>query len=188
MTTVNNPVFAGSPAKMGGNTGSTALLRQYTFRIPALPEQRDHQLPVAHGNGGSSPAALRYLARRLLENGNVISTIQTNTSAGVRDTVAAAHAGSDALRESLGRVAFHAQQQMAAFPQACSSTMWRSTSRAHVEVLGRRYKQPYQTFVQALAARYKNDSRVEFIGIGTGIWGETRPPTRWTIPAPQAAG
>ncbi len=50
------------------------------------------------------------------------------------------------------------------------------------------YKQPYQTFVQALAARYKNDSRVEFIGIGTGIWGETRATDEVDDPASQAAG
>lgn len=36
------------------------------------------------------------------------------------------------------------------------------------------YKQPYQRFIQALGARYRNDPRVEFIGIGTGLYGEIR--------------
>ncbi|HUW15081.1 MAG TPA: hypothetical protein VM537_35510, partial [Anaerolineae bacterium] len=36
------------------------------------------------------------------------------------------------------------------------------------------YKQPYRDFVQALGDKYRNDPRVEFIAIGTGMFGETR--------------
>jgi len=36
------------------------------------------------------------------------------------------------------------------------------------------YKQPYRQFVQALGDRYRNDDRVEFVAIGTGMYGEIR--------------
>ena len=37
------------------------------------------------------------------------------------------------------------------------------------------YYNAYAPFVMALGARYRNDSRVAWIGMGVGTWGETRP-------------
>ena len=38
-----------------------------------------------------------------------------------------------------------------------------------------RFLNAYRTFINALAARYKNDSRVEFVMVGAGLYGETQP-------------
>jgi len=37
------------------------------------------------------------------------------------------------------------------------------------------FLQKYQQFLQALGARYRNDDRLEFVAIGTGMYGETQP-------------
>lgn len=50
------------------------------------------------------------------------------------------------------------------------------------------YKVPYRDFVHALGARYRSDPRVEFVAIGTGCYGETRPSENIDDPATIAAG
>ena len=50
------------------------------------------------------------------------------------------------------------------------------------------YQNAYNQFVQAMGARYRNDTRVEFVGIGTGLFGETRATTTYDRPATVAGG
>jgi hypothetical protein len=50
------------------------------------------------------------------------------------------------------------------------------------------YQNPYNQFVSALGARYRNDNRLEFIGIGTGQYGETRATAVEDRPATLAGG
>ena len=45
------------------------------------------------------------------------------------------------------------------------------------------YYNAYAPFVMALGARYRNDPRVEFIALGVGTWGETRPSENEDEPA-----
>lgn len=50
------------------------------------------------------------------------------------------------------------------------------------------YQTLYQSFVQALGERYRNDPRVDFVAIGTGQYGETRATDVTDRPATQANG
>ena len=189
VTTVNNPVFAGSlAAKLGGNTGSTALLRQYTFRIPAYLSNATisywWRMETAEAPGSASDT----WRVELLENGNVISTIQTNTSAGVRDSWQQTTVDLTPYENKWVELRFTLNNNGSAPTSLFVDNVALNVTPRMLKFWAPEYKQPYETFVQALAARYKNDSRVEFIGIGTGIWGETRATDEVDDPASMAAG
>ena len=50
------------------------------------------------------------------------------------------------------------------------------------------YQDRYRTFINAFAARYRDDPRIAWIGVGVGIYGETKPCDTDDIPALKSAG
>ena len=56
-----------------------------------------------------------------------------------------------------------------------TATIASGPNRAFPSYWNEGYLSAYGRFVQALAERYRDDSRMEFVGIGVGMYGETKP-------------
>ena len=189
VTTVTNPVFNGlKAARLGGTTNSTAVLRQGPLRIP--PYLRSAQIAYWWRMETSEPAGSTSDTVRveLLENGNVIATVQAINSNAVRNAwqqhVVDLTAYADRNVELRITVSNDGNAPTSFFLDDVSLT----TTPILLKMWANEYKQAYQTFVQALGARYRNDARVEFIAIGAGLWGETRATEPVDRPASQANG
>ena len=175
VTTVTNPIFGGlKAARLGGAANSTAVLRQGPLRIP--PYLRSAQIAYWWRMETAEPAGNTSDTMRveLIENGAVIATVQAINSNAVRNAwqqhVVDLSAYSDRNVELRITVTNDSAAPTSFFLDDISLT----TTPILLKLWTDPYKQAYQTFVQALGNRYRNDPRVEFIAIGTGLWGETR--------------
>lgn len=189
VSTVSNPTFGGAKSvRLGGTVNSTGLLRQYTLRIPAY--LRNAQIAYWWRLETSEPAGSTAdtLRVELLENGSVIATVQAINSSAVRNTwqqhVVDLMAYEDRHIELRVTVSNNGSAPSSFFLDDMSLTV----TPIMLKIWSNEYKQAYQTFVQALGNRYRNDPRVEFIAIGTGLWGETRATEPVDRPASQANG
>lgn len=59
--------------------------------------------------------------------------------------------------------------------ESTTATIATGPNRAFPRYWSTAYLSTYGRFVQALAVRYKDDPRMEFVGIGVGMYGETKP-------------
>lgn len=189
VSTVSNPVLSGSKsARVGGTVNSTGILRQYTLRIP--PYLRNAEIVYwwrleTSEAAGSAADTMRV---ELLENGAVIATLQNADSSAARNVwqryVVNLNAYSDRNVELRITVNNDATSPSSFYFDDISLT----TTPILLKLWSTEYRQAYQTFVQALGDRYRNDPRVEFVAIGAGLWGETRATEPVDRPASQAAG
>ncbi len=176
--------------RLGGAVNSTALLRQYTMRIP--PYLRNAEISYWWRLETSEPAGSTADTMRveLLDagSGSVIATVQSVNSNAARNVwqryVVDLTAYADRNVELRVTVSNDSNAPSSFFLDDMSLT----TTPILLKFWSNEYKQAYQTFVQALGARYRNDPRVEFIAIGTGLWGETRATEPVDRPASQANG
>ncbi|MFZ2359110.1 MAG: SdrD B-like domain-containing protein [Anaerolineae bacterium] len=189
VSTVSNPVLAGvKSVRLGGAVNSTALLRQYTMRIP--PYLRNAEISYWWRLETSEPAGSTADTMRveLLQNGAVIATVQSVNSNAARNVwqryVVDLTAYEDRNIELRVTVSNDSNAPSSFFLDEVALT----TTPILLKLWSTEYKQAYQTFVQALGARYRNDPRVEFVAIGTGMWGETRATEPVDRPASQANG
>ncbi|MEI2688231.1 MAG: SdrD B-like domain-containing protein [Anaerolineae bacterium] len=189
VTTVTNPVFDGlKAARLGGVVNTIALLRQGPLRIP--PYLRSAKLEYRWRMETSEPAGSTADTIRveLLENGSVISTIQTLNSNAVRNTWQQHVVDLTAYADRNVELRFTVNNN----GSAPTSFFLDNVSLIPIPILLKMwsapYQQAYQTFVQALGDRYRNDPRIEFVAIGTGMWGETRATEPVDRPASQANG
>lgn len=73
-------------------------------------------------------------------------------------------------------------------PGSITATIVTSTARAFPRYWSPAYQERYGRFVRALGARYKDDPRMEFVGIGVGMYGETKPVDNEDEPTAAAYG
>lgn len=191
VTAVTNPIFGGlKSVRLGGAVNTTALLRQYPMRIP--PYLRAAQIEYWWRMETSEPAGSTSDTIRVelldANSGSVIATVQAINSNAVRNAwqqhVVDLTAYADRNVELRVTVNNNGNAPTSFFLDNISLT----TTPILLKMWSNQYKQAYQTFVQALGNRYRNDPRVEFVAIGTGLWGETRATEPVDRPASQANG
>ncbi|HSN74219.1 MAG TPA: hypothetical protein VL334_03880, partial [Anaerolineae bacterium] len=191
VSAVSSPVFGGAKSvRLGGDVSTTALLRQYTLRIP--PYLRNAQIAYWWRLETSEPAGSTADTLRVelldVNSGGVIATLQAINSNAVRNAwqqhVVDLTAYGDRSVELRVTVNNDSNAPSSFFLDDISLT----TTPILLKFWSNEYKQAYQTFVQALGDRYRNDPRVEFVAIGAGLWGETRATEPVDRPASQANG
>lgn len=189
VTTTSNPVFGGSKAaQLGGTTGSTAVLRQYTFRIPA--GLRNAQISYWWRMQTSEPAGSTadLMQVELLQGGSVFRTVQTINSANTRDSWQRLVLDITTDEDKWAELRFTVINNSSAPTTFFLDDVTLAVTPILLKFWSPEYQDAYRTFVQALGNRYRNDSRVEFIAIGTGLWGETRASDNVDDPATSAKG
>ncbi|MER2599356.1 MAG: SdrD B-like domain-containing protein [Caldilineales bacterium] len=175
VSAVANPVLAGSKAvRVGGAVNSTAILRQYTMRIP--PYLRNAEAVWWWRVESSEPAgsAADTMRVELIENSSVLATLQNASSGDARNVWQRFAVNLNAYADRNIELRITVNNDSNAPTSFYFDDVSLTTTPILLKFWTDTYKQYYQTFVQALGNRYRNDARVEFIAIGAGLWGETR--------------
>ena len=73
-------------------------------------------------------------------------------------------------------------------PGSITATIVTGPLRAFPRYWSQAYQERYGRFVRALGVRYKGDPRMEFVGIGVGMYGETKPVDNEDEPTAAAYG
>jgi hypothetical protein len=191
VSTVNNPVWVGSKSvRLGGATNTTALLRQYTLRIPAY--LRSAEIVYWWRLESSEPAGSTADTMRVellnTDNGSVLTTIHSVNSSAARNVWQRQAVDLAAYADRRVELRVTVTNDSSNPSSFFLDDMALTTTPILLKFWTNEYRQAYQTFVQALGNRYRNDPRVEFIAMGTGLWGETRATEPIDRPASQANG
>jgi hypothetical protein len=188
----SNPVNGGAKAaQLGGSINSTVTLSQRTFVIPGGLRSGEISYWWRMDTSEAAGSGADTMRVELLDADNgdaVFRTVQVANSAATRNTWQKLTV--DVTGDGYKRVAV--RFTVANNSSAPTTFYVDDVSLKVTPILLRfwrpEYQQPYNTFVQALGNRYRNDSRVEFIAIGTGLWGETRASEVVDRPAAQGQG
>lgn len=183
-----NPHGGANSAKLGGSVNTTADLSQSNIRIPCVLAQGQVSYWWRMETSDSPTTAKDVLTVELLEGSSTIVQVhQVSNTAGTTGW---------------------AQRTLDLAPYDCHTATLRfrltndgaNTTTVTIDDVSLKvqpvlpkywdtaYQTRYQTFVQALGDRYRNDARVEFIAIGAGAYGETRASDPVDKPATSANG
>lgn len=170
----NAPYAGVYAAQLGGSVSSTAELSQANIRIPCVLAQGQLSYWWRMETSENGGAAKDILTVDLLEGSSVVVQVHS-------------------VSNTAGNTGW-AQRTFSLIPYDCHTATLRfrltndsvnpttviidAVSLTVQPVLPKfwdaAYQQPYQAFVQALGDRYRNDPRLEFVALGTGVYGETR--------------
>jgi hypothetical protein len=186
---VSEPVHGGNRSlQLGGQTSTTASAVQESIRLPA--NLRDGHVTYWWRMETSEPAGSPddRLIVELVENGIILRTIQVADSSNEAGTWHRYSADLTAYGNRRVDLRFTVTNNGDAPTTFFLDEVTLDVTPILVKQWTQEYLQPYQAFVQALGDRYRNDDRVEFVAIGTGVWGETRATENIEDPASIAAG
>ncbi len=171
----SNPVVSGSKAaQLGGAVSSTATLSQRTFRIPGGLRNAEISYWWRLETSEASGSTADIMQVELLENGVVFRTVQVVNSAATRNSWQKLVLNITTDENKWAELRFTVINNASAPSTFYVDEVSLKVTPILLRFWRPEYQQPYNAFVQALGNRYRNDSRVEFIAIGTGLWGETR--------------
>lgn len=179
-----NPVHGGSKAlKLGGVVSETAVARQYTFRIPAGLSSGQVSYWWRMQTSEASGSTADSLRVELLEDGSVFRTVQNVNTSGPRDSWQNLTLDITNDGDKWAELRFTVTNNGSAATTFYIDDVAVRVKPILVKFWSQDFQGAYQRFVQALGDRYRNDSRVEFIALGSGLWGETRPADNVDDPA-----
>lgn len=188
-TVVTSPVHGGAQAlKLGGTLNSTAQAYQLNVRLPE--SLRSGQISLWWRVESSEPAgsANDSLRIELLENGAVFKTVQVVNSSASRNEWLNTTVDLSADPGHSAELRFTANNDGSAPTSFFIDDISLTVTPILLKFWASQYLQPYQAFVAALGQKYGNDARVEFIAIGTGLYGETQASDNEDNNATAAAG
>ncbi|MCA9869361.1 MAG: hypothetical protein KC487_03100, partial [Anaerolineae bacterium] len=184
--TTSNPHGGSKAARLGGTPNSTSRLLQYSVLIPKTLSSGS--FTYWWRTEATSPDPDDRLIVEILDGADVVATVQNQSNfttqgwqqktfnvvpydghyATLRFTVI-----NDGDANALSVVV----DDVGLTVQPIIPKYWSAA-----------YLSPYQTFIQELGSRYRNEPRLEFVGIGSGMYGETIPVNNADDPALLAAG
>jgi hypothetical protein len=172
--TTSGTVTINGTAQLGGVTDDTATVLQYEVAIPYVLAAGEFTFRWRSQAAAADPDDVFTVELLDRESGEVVAQLAQINNLGTRDWQPftldlANYAGNikPTLRFKLTN------------DETNPTTVWIDDVEVNVQPLLPKIWDPaylsiYQDFVMALGNRYRNDDRVEFIGIGTGQYGETR--------------
>lgn len=181
---VNASSIGGSWAgRLGGADNSTGSLTRYAARIPAMPPEATGvrmELQFTTNVQTADPNVnADHLYVELLNGANnalLAQLADITNSSGVNNTwVVNAPIDLNSWMAQTLKVRFRSTTD-----GSTPTTFYVDDVQLRVRLIIPRYwstayKDAYRTFVTALGTHLKNDSRVDFVAIGTGLHGETQP-------------
>ncbi len=170
-------------AKLGGVEGGTGSITHWTVRVPAMPPEltsgtkMELKYRLYVDTADVNPNADQLFVELFDQNGNFLASVAThsNTSGatGVWLDIGPLDLSPWVGREL--RLRFRATNDA-----TTPTTFWVDEVELRVRLIipkywGDPYKSLYSQFVTALGQKLKNNSKVDFVAIGTGLHGETQP-------------
>lgn len=184
--TTSSPHGGSKAVKLGGTPGTTGRLIQYNVLIPKVLNDGDFTYWWRTEATASDPDD--RLIVEILDGNDVVVTVQNQSNLGTqgwqqRTLDIVPHDGHYAtlrftvINDGDANVLSVFIDDVGLTVQPIVPKYWDQA-----------YLAPYRTFIQEMGARYRNESRLEFVGIGSGMYGETIPVNNTDDPALMAAG
>ncbi len=184
---VNAGSIGGSWAgRLGGANNSTGALTKAAMGIPSMPPEAagmvnlELQFDRYVQTTDATPNADHMYVELLDGSGNLLASLAdvTNTSGANNAWVTSTPINLSSWVEPVGRSL--SLRFRSATNATIPTTFYVDNVQLRVRLIIPRYwstayKDAYRTFVTALGDHLKNDSRVDFVSIGTGLHGETQP-------------
>ena len=172
---VGSPVYLGSGAlALGGATGSTASAAQPNIRLPSVLVDGHITYRWRLQSTEPSGSTADTLQVELYQNNALLRTVQTVTSADTRDSWQLLTLDLSAYEGRWVELRFTATNNGSAPSTFFIDEVQLDVTPKLMKFWAPEYQQPYQTFVEEFGRLYRNDPRIEFVAIGTGLYGETR--------------
>lgn len=170
----NNPHSGSYSVKLGDMGNTTAELRQYSVRIPRVLAmgQMTYWWRSSSSDGNADPDD--RLIMEILDGSSVVVQVQNQASLG--------NQGWQQVSFDLRPYDGHwstVQFKLVNDNDTTITAVWIDDISLEVQPIlpkfwSEEYLGFYGNFVQALGAALRNDSRLDFVGMGTGEFGETR--------------
>lgn len=184
--TTSNPHGGSKAVRLGGTPGTTARVMQYSVLVPA--ELHDGDFTYWWRTEASAADPDDQFIVEILDGDDVVVTAQNASNLGTqgwqqRTLDIVPHAGHYAtlrftvINDGDANVLSVVVDDVSLTVQPILPKYWDQA-----------YLSRYQTFIQELGQRYRNEPRLEFVGIGSGMFGETIPVSNVDDPAMLAAG
>ena len=161
-------------AKLGDQAGTTAELVQYSVRIPKVLNVGQITYWWRSTSSGGTPDPDDRLIVEILDGTDVVVQLQSRASLGTQ--------GWQQVTVDLRQFDGHwstLQFRLVNDNDSTVTAVWIDDISLMVQPIlpkywDTRYLIPYQNFVTELGSTFKNDNRLDFVGMGTGQFGETR--------------
>ncbi len=184
--TTSNPHGGSKALRLGGAPNTTARLLQYNVLIPAA--LHDGDFTYWWRTEATSPDPDDRLIVEILDGNDVVVTVQNQNNLGTQGW-------QQRTLDMVPNDDHYATLRFTVINDGDANTLSVVVDDIGLTVQpivpkywDAAYLSRYQTFVQELGARYRNEPRVEFVGIGSGMYGETIPVNNADDPALLAAG
>ena len=184
--TTSNPHGGSKAARLGGTPSTTARVIQYNVLIPEL--LNDGDFTYWWRTEATSPDPDDQFIVEILDGNDVVATVQNQANLATQGW----------QQKTLDIVPYddhYATLRFTVINDGDANTLSVVVDDVGLTVQpiiprywDAAYLSRYQTFIQELGARYRNESRLEFVGIGSGMYGETIPVNNADDPALLAAG
>ena len=170
----DNPHSGSYAAKLGDQPDTTAELVQYSIRIPNVLNVGQLTYWWRSTSSDGSPDPDDRLIVDILDGSNLVVQVQNQANLGTQ--------GWQQVTLDLRPYEGHWSSlrfQVINDGDASVTTVWIDDVSLTVQPILPKfwddaYLVPYNAFVQALGSAFRNESRLEFVGMGTGEFGETR--------------
>jgi hypothetical protein len=171
----NNPHGGATSAKLGDQAGTTAELAQYSVRIPKVLRQGQMSYWWRSVSTNGTPDPDDRLIVEILDGDNLVVEVQNRGNLGTQTWQQITLPD---LRPYEGHWSW-VRFKLVNDNDATVTSVWIDDVSLMVQPIlpkfwDNAYLTPYEAFVRALGTAFKNESKLEFIGMGTGEFGETR--------------
>ena len=183
-----NPHGGTYAAMMGDQPGTTAELQSPTIRIPNVLAQGQISYWWRSTSSDGVPDPDDRLIVEILDGSSVLVQVQSQANLGTQGW----------QQSTLDLRPYDGHWSTVRFRlindnDASVTAVWIDDVSLTVQPIlakfwDNAYLVPYNAFVQALGSEFRNESRLDFVGMGTGEWGETRASDNEDDPATLAAG
>lgn len=184
--TTANPHGGSKAVRLGGTPNTTARLLQYSVLIPKV--LNDGDFTYWWRTEAASPDPDDRLIVEILDGNDVVATVQNQSNLGTQGW----------QQKSVDITPYDGHYATLRFTvindgDANPLTVVIDDVGLTVQPIvpkywDNAYLNRYNDFVQQLGQRYRNEPRLEFVGIGSGMYGETIPVNNADDPALLAAG
>ncbi len=171
----SNPHGGSYAAKIGDQAGTTAELVQYSVRIPKVLNVGQITYWWRSTSSGGTPDPDDRLIVEILDGADVVVQLQSQANLGTQGW----------QQRTLDLRPYDGHWSTLRFKlvndnDSTVTAVWIDDVSLQVQPIVPKYWEndayltPYRNFVQALGTTFKNDTRLDFVGMGTGQFGETR--------------
>ena len=170
----NNPHGGSYSVKLGDMANTTAELRQYSVRIPRVLAMGEISYWWRSTSSDGVPDPGDRLVMEILDGSSVVAQVQNQANLGVQ--------GWQQVTFDLRPYDGHwstVQFKLINDNDTTITAVWIDDISLQVQPIlpkfwSEEYLGYYASFVQALGDTFRNESRLDFVGMGTGEFGETR--------------